>query len=274
MNLKFRRATGGILALATMLTLTLVEAAVPREKNGPASALVGKQPWDEAAAGGAGQGDGWAARHMQFQVLLDGKPIGTHRFDLIRDGGRLWVRSDARYQVKWLFFNAYSYRHAAREVWEQGCLKAIRSTTEDDGESYVLDGQTSGAGLHLVVNGASTEIDEPCLRSFAYWDRALLSSDRLLNPQTGQLEPVEVLVDQAVDGQGRDRPDWLPDAATQNLRLVTDAIPIDLWYDSEGRWLALEARLEAGRILRYIPAVEPGSPADGAGDPFSPAMDF
>ncbi len=187
------------------------------------------------------------SREWLFQVVLDDRPIGTHRFRLLPDGDRFRVVSTASYQVKWLFFTAYSYRHRAEEVWQDGCLRSIESTTLDGGKSYELHGEPSEGGMRLVVNDSVNDYPQNCIRSFAYWDSSLLEQTRLLNPQTGELEPVELL------DKSPEQPAWLPVTAATKLRLSTRKMPIDLWYSQDGRWLALEARLESGQVVRYLP---------------------
>ena len=57
------------------------------------------------------------SRVWDYNALLDGKPIGTHRFAVLGDGPELRLESDASFSVKILFVEVYRYRHKAREVW-------------------------------------------------------------------------------------------------------------------------------------------------------------
>lgn len=63
-----------------------------------------------------------------FSVLLDGRAIGTHRFELRPTGNETRsLQSDARFDVKILGFTVYRYRHEARETWEGNCLDQIEA---------------------------------------------------------------------------------------------------------------------------------------------------
>jgi hypothetical protein len=67
-----------------------------------------------AAASLAQARDG--SRVFDFDVQLDGKPVGTHRFEVTRHAdGTESVRSVARFDVKILGLTVYRYRHEARE---------------------------------------------------------------------------------------------------------------------------------------------------------------
>ena len=67
-----------------------------------------------------------AGQQYDFEVLLDGKPIGRHGFQIDRGpGGIEQVVSTARFDVKILGLTVYRYRHDATERWRDGCLVAI-----------------------------------------------------------------------------------------------------------------------------------------------------
>jgi len=61
-----------------------------------------------AATGSTARGADAMAREWNFAVLLDGKPIGTHRFVLAQAGQLRQLSSDARMDVKIL---GLSLRH-------------------------------------------------------------------------------------------------------------------------------------------------------------------
>ena len=59
---------------------------------------------------------------LMFEVFLDGKKIGYHRFEIDGPRSNAAVRSEASFDVKFLFVTAFSYRHSAQENWAGGCL--------------------------------------------------------------------------------------------------------------------------------------------------------
>ncbi len=66
-----------------------------------------------------------AERSWDFSVLLDGSKIGYHRFQLTEDDGQRRLTSEAKFDVRFLFINAFRYRHTNNEVWSDGCLERI-----------------------------------------------------------------------------------------------------------------------------------------------------
>ncbi len=189
-------------------------------------------------------------QRLAFDVFLNERAIGTHRFDIRRDEDLWAITSDAAYDVRILFFNAYRYRHRAEEQWQDGCLTRIRSSTDDDGDTIELSGERGEQGLRVTVNGATTDLDHDCVASFAYWHPEWLDRARLLNPQTGDLEAV------ALSGGELAPLPWQDTRTAYRYQLETPEAPIELWYDRDGRWIGLRSRLESGHTVTYR-AAEP-----------------
>lgn len=170
-----------------------------------------------------------ATRAWNFKVYLDGEPIGRHSFTAVSRGGELRLASRAKFEVTFLLVPVYSYDHRADERWRAGCLTGLEART--------------------VTNGTVVEARLPkhdgCLKSFAYWDPAILAEARLLNSQTGEITAVTATFvgneTRAVRGRPTD---------TRRHRLAGERLSIDLWY-AGGEWVALESATESGRLLRY-----------------------
>jgi hypothetical protein len=185
-----------------------------------------------------------AAGAWNFRVMLDGREIGQHRYELQPRNDGMELRSDARFDVRFLFVSAYSYEHAAVERWQGGCLRELQSRTVTNGERVAVSARDIGGQLN-VERAAGRDVHPGCVQSFAYWDPRILEARALLNSQTGELVPVEVkrVGPETVKVEGQDV------LATRH-RISGTGLQIDLWYVGE-RWVALEAMTEGGRRLRY-----------------------
>ncbi len=173
-----------------------------------------------------------AARVWDFRVTLDESSIGSHRFTLGKQGEEAELVSEARFDVKLLFFTAYRYAHRAAERWRGNCLLGLDSRTDDNGKQ-------------LAVSVGRASLDG-CVMSYAYWNPLILRQPRLLNAQTGEIEPISVAAmgDDTMQVRGAA-------VAAKRYRISGPKNPIDLWYSPGGEWLALESTLEGGRRLRY-----------------------
>lgn len=186
-------------------------------------------------------------RVFDFDVLLDGKPVGTHRFEVTRHAdGEESVSSLARFDVRFLGLAVYRYRHEARERWRGGCLVALQANTDDNGTRLSVQGGADEGSFRLSAprDGATRS---GCIAAYAYWDRArLLRKSELLNPQTGRFDAVklEAMGVEQIDAGGAKR-------QAQRHRLTGDALRIDLWYDEHGEWLQLASPARGDRELVY-----------------------
>lgn len=169
-------------------------------------------------------------RAWNFRVLLDDSEIGRHRFTLQESGAEREMRVEARFEVKFFALTFYRYEHVATESWRDGCLRALVSRTDDDGERLAVDWRDPGNG---------------CQMSFAYWNPRILQEQRLLNAQTGEIVPVSVQALGEESIQVRGAP-----ARAQRYRLSAPQLQIDIWLD-DGNWVALESPAKGGRRLRY-----------------------
>ena len=128
----------------------------------------------------------------EFAVLLNGKEIGEHRFERIETEGAVQVRSDASFDVKVLFINAYRYRHNSTERWQDGCLASLQATTDRNGDQISVSADAGVDGVVVAGKAGEQTIGDACVMTFAYWNPAILEQDALLNSQTGAYQPIRV----------------------------------------------------------------------------------
>ena len=184
-----------------------------------------------------------------FEVSLDGKPIGEHRFRLEPDGDGSRLTSQARFDVKVLGLTVFRYRHQAVEQWRDGCLVSLVSSTDDDGKPghvhFIAAGDGDiGRGVR-VASAPSTPVG--CVMSFAYWNPAMRMQTRLLNAQTGKFEDVHIacVADAPIMVHGEP-------VAARACRVAGASRPVDVWYAvADGAWIGLDAVVDGGRKLSY-----------------------
>lgn len=183
-------------------------------------------------------------RAWNFRVLLDGQEIGSHRFMLREAGETSEIRSEASFDVRFLFISAYKYQHKALERWEGDCIRSLASQTQTNGESQTVNTQWRDNRL-LVERSGAREEHEGCVMSFAYWNPQILRASRLLNSQTGEWLPVSIsrIGEETIAVRGQR-------LVAQRHRISGPKLQIDLWY-AGGDWVALEALAQGGRRMRY-----------------------
>ena len=102
-------------------------------------------------------------RQLEFRVTLDGSPIGYHRYAIEADGARERIVSEASFDVRFLFFTAFRYRHTNREIWDGECLLQLESRTRINGRTLSVSGRQDGDYL-VVDDGAEAARLDACGR--------------------------------------------------------------------------------------------------------------
>lgn len=230
-----RRFAGGLAALGL--------ASAPLQLVAPPVSAAVPEPATSAAGG-----------LWQFEVTLDGKPVGEHRFEVLPgEGADAWsVHSEARYRVTLLGIPVYRYAHLALERWQGGCLRQLNARTDDNGQPLTVRAEAEGEGLRIQTQagkdedkaGASTTAG--CLMSYAYWRPDLVRQSRLLNPQTGRVEAVRFAPagTQTLPVDGKPQP-------ARGWQLSVAGSTVVVWYLPSGRWVGLDATVAGDRQLRY-----------------------
>ena len=180
---------------------------------------------------------GQETEEWNFNVTVDGRPIGNHQFKKKQEAGLTVVTSNAKFDVKILFVNILKYRHKNREVWEDGCLSKIESTTRSNKKKFKVSGSKYKESFSIDTL-AENSIHQGCLYTFAYWNPDSLLQDKLVNSQTGEIEEVTV---SKLDTDSNSLTGYVVNAKEG---------PIKVWYEDE-TWIGLESTLKNGRTLRY-----------------------
>jgi hypothetical protein len=193
----------------------------------------------------------------RFRVYVNDKAIGVHEYRLQQRGGQEWLNSSAEFEYTLLSVPLYRYQHQNQEIWQDGCLARIESSTDANGKEYAVLGE-AGAGGFSIDSSKGESVLPGCVQTFAYWNPQFLRASKLLNSQNGEYldvaisEPVEETIE--VLGQS---------VMASRYQLTAKNLSLDLWYSQAGEWLSLQSVYDNGRTLRYElmnePAVAAGS---------------
>ena len=196
--------------------------------------------WLSTSAANVGTPQKW-----RYKVFLDEQEIGYQTVTVNSEKTQATVQIEANFNVKFLFFTAYRYRHNNRETWQNDCIKTIESRTNDNGDTFYVTGKRENHQFALLTNDGAQTLPG-CVRTFAYWDPRLLKAQRLLNSQTGEYLEVDI---RFIGNENLVIANDL--IASKHYRLRAENIVIDLWYSESMQWLALQTSTEGGNQLRY-----------------------
>jgi hypothetical protein len=188
---------------------------------------------------------------LAFDILREGGRIGRHTVTFRRDAARLEVDIAIDIEVRLAFLTLFRYRHRNRELWQDGRLIGLDSSTDDNGTDHRVRARAGADGLRVEADGAVYWAPRDILPT-SYWHPRTPAQSRLLDTQKGRLLTVDVAP------LGRE---ILPLAGGEVAALryaMSGDLALDLWYAPDGRWLkvAFEAR---GARVDYRPLTAIGS---------------
>lgn len=185
-------------------------------------------------------------KNWNFKVSLNGDEIGYHKFTIVEQKeGKKEIYSTANFNVKFLFFTAYTYRHDNIETWSNNCLQTIKAITDDNGDLLNVNGYKTDTSTNINTQDKNVAYPK-CIQTFAYWDMSFLKEKKLLNSQTGELMEIE---SQYIGKEEIKSNDKLIQA--NRYRITGTDLQIDLWYSDSKQWLALESITTDGHTIKY-----------------------
>jgi hypothetical protein len=174
---------------------------------------------------------------------MDGKAIGTHEFVLDeKEDGQLALKSEAKFNVKFLSISVFKYHHQANELWQNDCLKKLDAKTQENSKATLVGGMQDKAAFKVAAP-TPLEIGQQCVMTFAYWNPKILQQKKLLNPQTGEYLTTQItaLGQETIQVKGQTK-------KAERHKILTNKFVIEIWYGLDGEWLALQSTTPDGRI--------------------------
>ena len=187
------------------------------------------------------------AKEWAFDVYLDKTKMGSHTFSL-NDANQMTSR--AKFKVKVLFVEAYSYNHVSKEQWQGDCLSSIDADTTENKVVSKIKGKLE-ADIFNISNGKQSQTLPSCVMTFAYWNPKTLTQSKLLNPQNAEYLDAKIkqIGIESIDVKG------VKTEAThyllQGLSEGKTKLNIDLWYDQNKNWVALQSTTPEGYKVIY-----------------------
>lgn len=175
-----------------------------------------------------------------FDIIRKGDRIGFHAVKVEETGdGGFRVETRIEMQVKFGPIPVFRYEHVSTELWRDGKVVSVESTTDNNGKAESLKAERMGD--LLAVDGTQYKGEAPgdAIPS-SYWNKAIVSTKTLLDTQNGRLIDVKV----ANLGETTS-----PTGAPAEQHRVSGSVDLNLWYSGE-RWVGADFVVR-GQSLTY-----------------------
>jgi hypothetical protein len=189
---------------------------------------------------GSARADETELRH--FAILVDGKRAGDYQMSIIkRADGTTLMGGVASVRVR-VLIKTYTYTYRGMELWKNGRLQRLDSSSNDDGKQFTVAAVPQGNQLQVTVNDQvhATRTD---VWTTTYWH---LPDARFRNQGVPLLDA----------DTGRDLGGVLRQVGTSPIQINGEVVQCahwhlaggktaDLWYDNQER-LVREETIEDG----------------------------
>ncbi len=194
----------------------------------------------------------WQPAHgdkLEFDVLRDGGPLGSHIVTFSRTGDTLTVETDVELKVTFGPVTFFEYIHDVTEKYTAGKLAWVGSRTKKDGRWKTLSAQAAGGGLKVAGEAFNGTLNGLVIPS-THWNQEEMKQAAMFSTETGEMLPMKVT------DRGMER--LKVGSATIDARRydVVSELTASFWYDAQGRWVKCAFEAEGSKIeyvLRKLP---------------------
>lgn len=180
----------------------------------------------------------------QYDIFRDGLPVGKQVMQFDREDGYLKIRADMSLEVRFMMFPVYDFSYQSEETWDNGTLVQLSARIVENDDRREITVKRQGNALLIENPDGTSNIPGPVFTT-NHWNAAVTDQDRVLNTLTGNLNKVTITNagQEWVEAEGR---------KIQATRYIySGELDTEVWYDPQGRWVALQFKASDGSTIRY-----------------------
>ena len=182
---------------------------------------------------------------VEFDVLRNGKKIGTHHIRFSGTADELTVDTESKLQIDFLFFTAFRFHYQSTARWKDGMLKKLVAKVDDNGKKTSFTAQRAGNRLR-IVRAQQAEYAALPLFPTNHWNSGVLQEERVLNTLTGRINLVTIEPEEQ-ESVMTNAGNRMATRYRYNGQLQTE-----VWYDADGRWVRMRFAGRDGSTLEYV----------------------
>jgi hypothetical protein len=182
---------------------------------------------------------------LAFNVLRNGKPIGTHRIEFQQADDMITASIAVEIVVKLGPIPLFRYRQEARETWRGGEFESLTCDSNDDGKPFKVTMTRKAQAIEVAVSGKPAVTMPLDTIPLTHWNIQCMRRP-LVNPQDGT--PIASRVVQRGE-------EMVPLANGKMVRAHRFSLvgkpALDDWYDAHSVWTALSSKGTDGSAIEY-----------------------
>ena len=93
--------------------------------------------------------------YLEYELFRNNETIGYHKYDFIRDGDNLSIKSEVNFKITKLGIDLYKYFAKSEENYENGVFKSYSSKTKQNKKDRFVNINLDSGNNHLNIEGSS-----------------------------------------------------------------------------------------------------------------------
>ena len=166
---------------------------------------------------------------VSYDILRGGNVIGSQTVHYMLTGGDMTVDINVAAAIHVMGIRVYNYAHHGTEHWHDGQMVSLVAKTDDDGIARQVNALRDPATGWHGTTGPNPGM-APLLAT-SLWNNQTIAATRLLDRETGAIQPVRV-------SPAGDEVLRLGNRSVQAHRFdLAGLVSGSAWYDSSGCWV-------------------------------------
>ena len=182
---------------------------------------------------------------LAFDIVRNGEAIGTHTYHFDRSDDRTEVRIKTDINFRLFFIPVYRFEHESTEVWQNGKLASLESSTNENGAPVKLQVHRDEDSLMVYGEDGNLHVDREIIPA-SLWNRLVLDRSQTLTTISGNVKKFEVeyVGEKELEVRGKK-------ITTQHFRL-TGEFERELWYDKDDVLVGVRFVASDGSTVAYV----------------------
>ena len=175
--------------------------------------------------------------YLEYELFRNNQSIGYHKYEFMREGSELSVRSEVSFKITKMGVDLYKYFAKSEEIYENGIFKSYKSKTKQNKKDRYVNINIDPANKSLIIDGSSYK--GKASKNFivgTWWNHEIVKAKAQISGISGRV------IEQSVTFIGKEEVtigDKTYKTLHFNFRSSDETLPeskrlnTDIWYEEE-----------------------------------------
>jgi len=192
--------------------------------------------------------------YLEYELFRNNQSIGYHKYEFMREGSELSVRSEVSFKITKMGVDLYKYFAKSEKNYENGIFSSFSSKTKQNKKDRYVNINADPKGKELIIDGSSYKgkADKDIIVG-TWWNHEIVKTKAQISAISGRI------IDQTVTFIGKEEiniDDKIYKTLHFNFKSSDETLPeskklnTDIWYE-EDTYLWVKASFDKSGYWEY-----------------------